>query len=97
PRPQHRGVELLRLRGEGVGAAGLREAPGLDELADGVALLAPPCRVVARELALLDERERAVEGRPAGELRDRVVAQVGQLPDPGVLVAPDHTQAVDRV
>src|SRR5439155_22512209 len=97
PRAQHRRVELLRVCVEGVGAASLRETAGLDEVADGVALLAPALGVVTGELAFLDEPERAVEGHPARELRDRVVAQVGQLPDPRVLVAPDHAEAVDRV
>ena len=96
-RAQHGGVELLRVRVEGVRAASLREAPRLDELADGLALLAPARRVVARELALVSEPERPVEGRPARELRDRVMAQVIELPDPGVLVAPDHAQAVEDV
>src|SRR5205823_672645 len=96
-RAQHRRVELLRVRVEGVGAASLREAAALDEVADGVALLAPALGVVTGELAFLDEPERAVEGRPARELRDRVAAQVGQLPDPRILVAPDDAEAVDRV
>ena len=86
---QHGGVELVRVGIERVAAAALGPAAGLDEVADPLALAAPVVGLGARDRAALRQLERAVERDPAVHFRARVVLQVVELPDPGVLLHPD--------
>src|SRR5439155_18176798 len=71
-------------------------AARLDELADSLPLLGPAVGMVVRELAVAREPDPAVEGDPRHQLRDRVVAEVGKLPDARVLVPPHDAEPVER-
>jgi hypothetical protein len=85
---QQRRVELAGTGPTDVAAPFLRPAALVEEALDRAGRLAPAGHVVARNV-LAGERDRAVEGDPAHELRVGEVHRLAaHLPDPGVGPAP---------
>src|SRR5581483_6953420 len=93
-REQHRRVEFLGAGVERVAPLLRGPAAVVDPRTDLLRLLAPRVGTLARRLPLRRELQRPVERDPAVHLRDRVVTEVVELPDPGVLVLPDAADVV---
>ena len=96
-REQERGVQPVRPGMHDVALLLVRPAMRVDPVADAVTLAPPAVGMAGVKLARRGEPGRAVERRPATELRHGVVLGLLQLPDAGVAAAPQVGAAVGKL